>query len=559
MKTEDGKVEDSHGHSDNSNVHATPTVNLLKLATHCIYATLLAAKPIQEYRSDHDENTNSTSTSNSNSNRARTKSDGTLVTDADGAAQRIIYNEIRSLDSNVRIVGEEDDLEMEVSKRRKRTKQRHSLNRSGEDYGGDNDDVHDHRTTRKSQNEELFRQVEQDMENHCFHGQVSTSASTSATASASTGTSSAVLPTTEISALGSDDDSSILPVPPVLYTDSSNIQTEQTEDTLTRTDTDTMEMQIDVDNMESATITQSNRVSVFVDPLDGTSSYAKGHYEAVTILVAIIVDNQPVFGVIVKPFGVGTNLHRFGNTECSVLYGGTLVGGAFVLGGEELERSRSWRGTTKNWVGMEEGSGSTSGGSNCLRPVGEPDCKRQKQRIQEENGMHGHGGSGGGGGPSPTSVCNSMVNDNDGASIVKDGVSSLPPLPTLSKRRAIISKSRRGGVVQKCIESLSSRNLIHHQPLFITGAGYKTMKLVLGEDDETLWFFPKPGTSLWDVAAADALLRVMGGRISDKYGRDLNYGKGRLEADNLDGIIACSDSRLHTLCLELYKKEQWED
>mmetsp|Transcript_4574 Transcript_4574/g.6961 ORF Transcript_4574/g.6961 Transcript_4574/m.6961 type:complete len:238 (-) Transcript_4574:224-937(-) len=129
----------------------------------------------------------------------------------------------------------------------------------------------------------------------------------------------------------------------------------------------------------------------------------------------------------------------------------------------------------------------------------------------------------------------------------------------LGQRRAIISKSRRGGIVQKCIDSLSSLQLIHQEPIFITGAGYKTMKLLIGEENETLWFFPKPGTSLWDVAAADALLRVMGGRISDKFGKDLDYSKGRLEADNMDGIIACSDGVLHAKCLELYKKEGWDD
>jgi len=138
-----------------------------------------------------------------------------------------------------------------------------------------------------------------------------------------------------------------------------------------------------------------------------------------------------------------------------------------------------------------------------------------------------------------------------------------------NQRRAIISKSRSGGVVKKCIDSLSSKDLLHPTPMFVTGAGYKTMKLVLGEENEALWFFPRPGTSLWDVAAADALLRAMGGRITDKFGKDLDYGrcvdvakvKGshpRLEAENEDGIIACCDLELHAKCLQLYKDENWD-
>ena len=109
-------------------------------------------------------------------------------------------------------------------------------------------------------------------------------------------------------------------------------------------------------------VVDADRVSVFVDPLDGTSAYAKGKYEAVTILVAIIVDNTPVFGLIVKPFNIGANLRCFKETKCSVVYGGTLLGGAYVMGGEELKRSRQWRMKMmlldhENEEGKEEGEG----------------------------------------------------------------------------------------------------------------------------------------------------------------------------------------------------------
>ena len=180
----------------------------------------------------------------------------------------------------------------------------------------------------------------------------------------------------------------------------------------------------------------------------------------------------------------------------------------------------------------------------------EPD-KSKRQKLEQE-GEHDN--------TNDNANANDNANDPDPAAQVSPtSTMSIDEDASTSQRKAIISKSRAGGVVQKCIDSLSSRKLIHHQPLYITGAGYKTMKLLIGEENEALWFFPKPGTSLWDVAAADALLRVMGGRISDKFGRDLDYGKGRLEADNVDGIIACSDSVLHSKCIELYKEEKWDD
>ena len=253
-----------------------------------------------------------------------------------------------------------------------------------------------------------------------------------------------------------------------------------------------------------------SRVSVYIDPLDGTSAYAKKQFEFVTILAGVMLDNIPIFGIIVKPFGHdgynidfhnnknGMDMTKLPNHDsisstlgfnhsCCAMYGGTLLGGAFVVSGDELHRSHI-------------------------------------HRNQED---------------SPSS--------------------SRPSSILLKERKAIISKSRRGGVVQQCITSLSSKGLLHPEPIFITGAGYKTMRLLLGTFNETMWFFPKPGTSLWDVAAADALLRVMGGRISDKFGHDLDYSKNWTEANNLDGIVACSDKKLHETCIQLYHNERWDD
>jgi 3'-phosphoadenosine 5'-phosphosulfate (PAPS) 3'-phosphatase len=256
----------------------------------------------------------------------------------------------------------------------------------------------------------------------------------------------------------------------------------------------------------------SHRVAFFVDPLDGTGCYAKGEYDAVTILTAIVLDNTPIFGIICKPFaidmmGSGPNqnelgvvfeskstvfqhnpvdfTHTFLNSGCFAVYGGTLLQGAFIAGDKELEASRLF--------------------------------------YQEQE-------------KSSTTV------DDDYA-----------------HRKAIISKSRSGGVVAKCIESLASSGLLSSEPIHIAGAGYKALRLLLGYDKECLWFFPKPGTSLWDVAAADALLQVVGGRLTDKYSKPLDYSKARLEAENLDGIVASNDSTLHEICIQRFQNEAWSD
>jgi 3'-phosphoadenosine 5'-phosphosulfate (PAPS) 3'-phosphatase len=72
-----------------------------------------------------------------------------------------------------------------------------------------------------------------------------------------------------------------------------------------------------------------------------------------------------------------------------------------------------------------------------------------------------------------------------------------------------------------------------------------------------LWFYPKPGTSLWDVAAPDALLRALRGKLTDKYGRDIDYDKSREAAENVDGIVACIDADLHAKCIALFQQGDW--
>lgn len=218
-------------------------------------------------------------------------------------------------------------------------------------------------------------------------------------------------------------------------------------------------------------IVDADRVSVFVDPLDGTKSYARADYEYVTILIAIILDNKPCFGVICKPFGIEGSPSIL-DTGCFAIYGGTLLNGVYIAGGEE-----------------------------CRRPA--------------------------------------AVEGN------------LP--------RAVISQSRSKGIVSDFVDELASSQVIHPEPLHVAGAGEKSLRLVLGTANEALWFFPKAGTSRWDVAASDALLRQMGGKLTDKFGNELDYSTSRENAGNSDGIIACNDAALHAECIKVFQGRSWDD
>jgi 3'(2'), 5'-bisphosphate nucleotidase len=216
-------------------------------------------------------------------------------------------------------------------------------------------------------------------------------------------------------------------------------------------------------------IVDASRVSVYVDPLDGTKSYAKGDYDAVTILVAIILDNLPYFGVITKPFGY-KSYSTILETNCFSVYGGALLKGVYLAGGMKCE-------------------------------------------------------------------VNALGDD-------------LP--------RAVISSSRSEGIVRDFVDHLAAHHVIHPDPILVSGAGEKSLRLVLGNEKETLWFFPKAGTSRWDVAASDALLRALGGVVTDKYGQELDYSKSREDAENVDGIIASNSSTLHAECIRLFEEGDWK-
>lgn len=231
----------------------------------------------------------------------------------------------------------------------------------------------------------------------------------------------------------------------------------------------------------SESIVDTSRVSVFIDPLDGTKAYAKGDYPTVSILIAIILDQIPCFGVICKPFGYPGQTSVL-DTGCVAIYGGTLLGAAY-----------------------------TAGGGYCTKATSE-------------------------------------YGEHEGAN-EKDVAKNLP--------RAVISSSRSSGVVEDFVNHLGSKGMIHPTPLQISGAGEKSLRILLRSEKEGLWFFPKPGTSLWDVAASDALLRATGGRLTDKNGHDMDYSKTRLEAENLDGVVACYDKSLHAECIKLFLEGTW--
>jgi 3'-phosphoadenosine 5'-phosphosulfate (PAPS) 3'-phosphatase len=438
-------------------------VNLLDLAASCLASAIVAADQITALAGTTTTSTSSDSgvgandIKEENKKNARLKIDGSFVTDADMAAQQIIVDALHKVSSGIRIVGEENEEEMrsraitghekrleaifrlardeiEIRLERAHGIRRHSIHSSGGGDGDDDDDDLPLAQRRKSNDENgEFEVKEQRNQSHL--------------------------------AVGGED--------------SSHPEENQSFSTFDQA------LATRIREIKERKI-HTNRVSVFIDPLDATNSYAKGHHDPVSILVAIIVDQIPYFGVICKPFGYPERSSVL-DTGCVAVYGGHLLDGAYIAGGCAIDRSK--RGMTKP-------------AKDLL------DCIHRDRK-------------------------------------------DLP--------RAVISKSRSKGIVQDFVTHLGERGIIHPEPLLVSGAGEKSLRIIAGFENEGLWFYPKGGTSLWDVAASDAILRAIGGRLTDKNGNDMDYSKPRKDAENKDGVVACYDEELHADCIRLFLEGSWED
>ena len=422
-------------------------INLLDLAATTVASSVAASKAIRSFVDEQN---------------VRFKSDGTAVTDADLAAQAII---VHALPTSIRIVGEESpDQVPNVDDFTKEEEQEYQLI-----YG-------------KAQREVYGR----------YHRECSTSND-------------------------HDDDDQEQRLLQPLRTITANDDDGEDNGGAQQQQQDQEEQQLPVADAATTTTTTKaslfeymvdpSRVSVYIDPLDGTKAYTKGDYDSVTTLIAIVVDNEPCFGVITKPFGYDS-LPSILHTKCVTVYGGSLLNGVFVAGSTECTPTK-----------QQQPSSSSLLDNNTI---------------------------------TPTTTTTSPLPNMTTATI------DTPTTTTTTTRidrtpRAVISSSRSKGIVQDFVDHLASEGVVHQDPILVSGAGEKSLRLILSAQSEALWFFPKPGTSRWDVAATDALLRQFGGRVTDKFGHDLDYySTSRDDAENLDGIIASNNQEIHQECVRIF-------
>ena len=347
------------------------TVDLLDLSVAALASSVAASQPIRKLAEQSDDgdggggSSDNTATAgdatpsssagvscdlqkDGSQKNVRTKLDGTVVTDADGAAQRIIVAALRHVSEDVRIVGEEERKEMESSQSRdfeEAARRFLEMEVNGDDYDEDaaastssERELHDDKTSEEGATVEheiagIFQMVREEITSHY---------------------SEAVARNVGLPDIHENEfkAKSLLK-----YQRGYGGDGDEAEHDIGDADTTTGGSQqhplhgpspsSEEHNRKAATapmlsprdrIVDSSRVSVLIDPLDGTSCYASGRHECVTTLVAIVLDNTPIFGVICKPFGHADEPCIL-NSGCFAVYGGVLLGGVYVAGGDEIERS----------------------------------------------------------------------------------------------------------------------------------------------------------------------------------------------------------------------------
>ena len=78
------------------------------------------------------------------------------------------------------------------------------------------------------------------------------------------------------------------------------------------------------------------------------------------------------------------------------------------------------------------------------------------------------------------------------------------------------------------------------------GCGYKA--LLVAQEVADVYLYPQPGTKRWDSCAPEAIIRELGGIVTDKYGKDIVYP---VKGDMLNhSLICCLDKSVHTKIIQ---------
>ena len=209
-----------------------------------------------------------------------------------------------------------------------------------------------------------------------------------------------------------------------------------------------------------------SRMCVFVDPLDGTKSFHRREFTAVSSLLGIAVDGEPVAGVMMRPF----------------IPSPAAASGAGAYSAES------------GWVTPRIGAAKQPWIIDL--PPGEEDFAA---------GIVGAGAVG----VLDFTKLASTCSETSFSTLVKPVVARSPPhLPAYANLSASVSRSRGGA---ETAELLLSMGIARSQASFASGAGFKGFQVLRGE--AAVYAYPNAKTSRWDTCALEGILTAMGGGL----------------------------------------------
>jgi 3'-phosphoadenosine 5'-phosphosulfate (PAPS) 3'-phosphatase len=226
--------------------------------------------------------------------------------------------------------------------------------------------------------------------------------------------------------------------------------------------------------------------TIYVDPLDGTREFVDGRYENVTCLIGIAIDGKPVGGVIGVPFASFSHSSMNSHCEVHVVYG--LVG--FGIG--------YFTGT------YDQGRKTISLHTQTGQP-GVPPVLSCSPKLPNS---------------SAHAVC------VDSSTVVFMTGDSFAESPMLS---SVLSVGR---------DILAEEGIDSIQHTVIGGAGKKMLLCSYASCDSLAvpkFSFKKQSTYLWDTCAPEAILRAVGGKVTDIFGSPLEYSGRRGSQYNSKG------------------------
>lgn len=107
-----------------------------------------------------------------------------------------------------------------------------------------------------------------------------------------------------------------------------------------------------------------------------------------------------------------------------------------------------------------------------------------------------------------------------------------PAKANSDKTKIVTTRSHLTDLIKKDLSSIPNSELMH-----AGGAGHKVLCVIEGDAD--VYIYPRNGTKRWDTCAPEAILRSLGGSLSDIFGRDYSYVKSdELTVENNFGLIA---------------------